>query len=171
MLKKVISIIMISISIIILFYTFEKEKENKIIIDDIIQKKGNRIYDGYIYIPKLNYKNVISINNVLDENKIYMLSDKSIINKEYGNIILSGHNNRYVFSNIYKLYVGDEVIISDFENKYSYIIYEIKYVNIKDKSVLDNVYDKKILTLITCTNNTQTRFIVKGKYNHTISHN
>lgn len=171
MLKKVISIIMISISIIILFYTLEKEKENKIIIDNIIQKKGNRIYDGYIYIPKLNYKNVISINNVLDENKIYMLSDKSIINKEYGNIILSGHNNRYVFSNIYKLYIGDEVIISDFENKYSYIIYEIKYVNVKDKSVLDNVYDKRILTLITCTNNTQTRFIVKGKYNHTISHN
>ena len=171
MLRKIISIIMISISIIILFYNYEDEKEYKEVIDNIIEDKNQSIYDGYIYIPKLNYKNVISINNVLDENKIYMLSDKSIINNDYGNIILAGHNNKYVFSNIYNLYIGDEVIISDFENKYSYIIYEIKYVNVKDKSVLDNVYDKRILTLITCTNNTQTRFIVKGKYNHTISHN
>ena len=169
MLKKVISIIMISISIIILFYSLKEEKENKIVIDDIIQKKGNRIYDGYIYIPKLNYKNVISINNVLNENKIYMLSDKSIIDKEYGNVILSGHNNKYVFSNLYKLNINDEIIISDFKNEYSYLIYEIKYINIKDKSILDNVYDKKIITLITCTNNTQTRFIVRGI--HTISHN
>ena len=171
MLKKIISIIMISISIIILFYNYEDEKVHKEIIDNIIEDKNQSIYDGYIYIPKLNYRNVISTNNVLDENKIYMLSDKSIINKEYGNVILAGHNNKYVFSNIYKLYVGDEVIISDFKNKYSYKIYEIKYINIKDNSILDNIYDKKILTLITCTNDTQTRYVVRGKLNHTISHN
>ena len=171
MLRKIISIIMISISIIILFYNYEDEKEYKEVIDNIIEDKNQSIYDGYIYIPKINYKNVISINNVLDENKIYMLSDKSIINNDYGNIILAGHNNKYVFSNIYNLYIGDEVIISDFKNEYSYIIYEIKYINIKDKTILDNVYDKKILTLITCTNNNQTRFIIRAKYNHTISHN
>jgi len=171
MLRKIISIIMICISIIILFYYYKKVNNNNKIIDNIIEEKGKRKYDGYLFIPKLNYKNVISTNNVLNDNKIYMLSNKSIINKEYGNIILSGHNNKYVFSNIYKLYIGDELIISDFNNKYSYIIYEIKYINIKDKSILDNVYDKKIITLITCTNNTQTRFIVRAKYNHIISHN
>ena len=171
MLRKIISIIMISISIIILFYNYNDLKNNKEIIDNIIEEKGKNIYDGYLYIPKLNYKNVISTNNVLDENKIYMLSNKSIINKEYGNIILSGHNNKYVFSNIYKLYINDEIILSDFKNQYSYIVYQVKYINIKDKSILDNIYDKKIITLITCTNNTQTRFIVRAKYNHTISHN
>lgn len=171
MLKKVISIIMISISIIILFYDYKDTKEQEEVIDSIIESKEKSIYDGYIYIPKLNYKNVISINNVLNENKIYMLSDKSIINKEYGNIILSGHNNKYVFSNLYKLNINDEVIINDFKNEYSYLIYEIKYINIKDKSILDNVYNKKIITLITCTNNNQTRYIVRGKYNHIISHN
>ena len=171
MLKRIISIIMIGISIIILFYNYTDLKKEKEVIDEIIEKKDKSIYDGYIYIPKLNYRNVISTNNILDQNKVYMLSDKSIINKDKGNIILAGHNNKYVFSNIYKLYIGDEIIISDFEYKYSFIIYEIKYINIKDKSILDNIYDKKIITLITCTNNTQTRFIVRGKYNHTISHN
>ena len=83
---------------------------------------------------------------------------------KYGNIILSGHNNKYVFSNLYKLYIGDEIIISDFKNEYKYKIYEIKYINIKDKYILDNIYDKKILTLITCTNNTQKRFVVRGEY-------
>ncbi|MBQ9023923.1 MAG: sortase [Bacilli bacterium] len=171
MLKRIISIIMISISIIILFYDYKKTNNNKEIIDEIIQDKGNNIYDGYIYIPKLDYKNVISKNNVLDENKVYMLSDKKLISNEYGNIILAGHNNKYVFSNIYKLSINDEIIISDFKNKYSYTVYIIKYINIKDKSVLDNIYNDKILTLITCTNNTQTRYIVQSKFNHIISHN
>ena len=171
MLKRIISIIMISISIIILFYDCNHKKQEQEKIDNIIMSKEKRIYDGYIYIPRLKYKNLISINNVLDENKIYMLSDKNIITKQYGNIILAGHNNKYVFSNLYKLSINDEIIISDFKNEYSYLIYEIKYINISDRSILDNVYDKKIITLITCTNNNQTRYIVKGKSNHIISHN
>ena len=98
-----------------------------------------------------------------------MISDKSIINKEYGNIILAGHNNKYVFSNLYKLDIGDEIILNDFTNKYIFKVYETKYINIKDKTVLDNVYNEKIITLITCTNNNQTRYVVRGY--HTISHN
>ena len=171
MLKRIISIIMISISIIILFYDYKDVNDNKEIIDNIIEDKGKGIYDGYIYITKFNYKNVISENNVLDDNKVYMLSDKKIISNKYGNIILAGHNNKYVFSNIYKLSINDEKIISDFKNEYSYTVYKTMYINIKDKSVLDNVYDSKILTLITCTNNTQTRYIVRAKFNHIILHN
>ena len=41
-------------------------------------------------------------------------------------------------------------------------------VNIKDTYVLDNEYDKKILTLITCTQDNQKRLIIKAK---NISHN
>ena len=58
--KKIISIIMISISIIILFYNYKDLKNNEEIIDNIIEEKGKNIYDGYLYIPKLNYRNVIS---------------------------------------------------------------------------------------------------------------
>ena len=162
---------MIIISIIILFYNNNQIKIEKESIDKIIETKEKSNYDGYIYIPKLDYKNVISEKNVLDENKIYMLSKKEVINKKEGNIILSGHNNKYVFSSIYKLNINDEIIISDFKKEYSYKVIETKYINIKDKSISDNVYDKKILTLITCTINNQKRYIVICKFNHTISHN
>ena len=74
-----------------------------------------------------------------------------------GNIILSGHNNKYVFHKLYKLDIGDEIIISDFNISRSYTVEKIKYVNIKDTSVFEN---KDRLTLITCTNDTQKRLVV-----------
>lgn len=175
MLKKVISIIMISISIIILFYNNKQINDMNNTIDEILEdKKINSKYDGYIYIPSLNYKQLIKkgeYDNVLNNNLVLMISDKKVINKEYGNIILAGHNNKYVFNVLYKLKENDEIIISDFKNTYSYIVYKIMTVNIKDTYILDNVYNEKILTLITCTNNNQKRFVVICKINHIISHN
>ena len=100
-----------------------------------------------------------------------MISNKETLESEYGNIILAGHNNKYVFSNLYKLNIGDEIIVGDFNYEYLFKVYDISKVNIKNKSILDNVYDKKILTLITCTSNNQIRYVVTAKYIHTISHN
>ena len=175
MLRKVISIMLIIISIIILFYDKKEISDNNQKISDIISdKRLNSIYDGYIYIPRLNYKNIISKGDekeVLDKNIVLMISNKEVINKEYGNIILAGHNNKYVFNILYDISINDEIIISDFKNTYSFTVYKIDYVNIKNKSVLDNVYDKKILTLITCTNDNQIRYFVQSKLNHIISHN
>ncbi|MBO6145553.1 MAG: sortase [Bacilli bacterium] len=164
MLKKVISIIMIFLSIIILFYNHKEIKDNQDNIDEIIDNKLTSNYDGYISFK--NNKLLIKIgtyNDVLNKNLVLMISNKDIINKEYGNIILAGHNNKYVFNNLYKLNINDEIIISDFKNKYKFIVEEKKYVNIKDKSILDNIYNDKILTLITCTNNNQIRYVVIGK--------
>ena len=164
---------MIFLSIIILFYNNKQISNAQEIIDTKLKDKNiSRRYDGYIYLPKLKYKNFISSKkDSLDENLVLMMNSKKIINKDYGNIILAGHNNKYVFSNVYKLSINDEIIISDFNREYSFIVYEIKYINIKDKTILDNIYDDKIITLITCTNDNQTRFIVRAKFNHTISHN
>ena len=174
MLKKVISIIMISISIIILFYSYRKEKEETEYINNIIEEeKLDSKYDGYIYIPRLEYKNIMKTGDysLLDENIVLMISNKIVFNKEFGNIILAGHNNKSVFSILYKLKESDEIIISDFKNTYSYTVYKIMTVNIKDTYILDNVYNDKILTLITCTNDNQKRHVVLAKYNHIISHN
>ncbi len=170
MLRKITSILLILSSLFILFYDSKKTSDYKANIDNVIKTNNiNRKYDGYIYIPSLDYKGLIKTgeyNKILDNNLVLMVSNKKIINEKYGNIVLAGHNNKYVFSKIYKLNINDEVIISDFDNTYSYIIDEIKYVNIKNKQVLDNVYDKKILTLITCTSNNQIRYVVRAKYNY-----
>ncbi len=173
MLKKIVSLILITISSFFIISNFKKVKDYDDNVDLLIEKNNiNRKYDGYISFK--NKKWLIKYgdyNEILNQNLVLMISNKETLESEYGNIILAGHNNKYVFSNLYKLNKDDEIIVSDFNYEYLFKVYDISKVNIKNKSILDNVYDKKILTLITCTSNNQIRYVVTAKYIHTISHN
>lgn len=173
MLKKIVSLIIITISSFFIINNFKEVKDYDDNVDLLIEKNNiNRKYDGYISFK--NKKWLIrygDYNKILNQNLVLMISNKETLESEYGNIILAGHNNKYVFSNLYKLNKDDEIIVSDFNYEYLFKVYDISKVNIKNKSILDNVYDKKILTLITCTSNNQIRYVVTAKYIHTISHN
>lgn len=173
MLKKIVSLILITISSFFIINNFKEVKDYDDNVDLLIEKNNiNRKYDGYISFK--NKKWLIKYgdyNEILNQNLVLMISNKETLESEYGNIILAGHNNKYVFSNLYKLNKDDEIIVSDFNYEYLFKVYDISKVNIKNKSILDNVYDKKILTLITCTSNNQIRYVVTSKYIHTISHN
>ncbi|MBO5183399.1 MAG: sortase [Bacilli bacterium] len=173
MLKKIVSLILITISSFFIINNFKEVKDYDDNVDLLIEKNNiNRKYDGYISFK--NKKWLIKYgdyNEILNQNLVLMISNKETLESEYGNIILAGHNNKYVFSNLYKLNKDDEIIVSDFNYEYLFKVYNISKVNIKNKSILDNVYDKKILTLITCTSNNQIRYVVTAKYIHTISHN
>lgn len=173
MLKKIVSLILITISSFFIINNFKEVKDYDDNVDLLIEKNNiNRKYDGYISFK--NKKWLIrygDYNEILNQNLVLMISNKETLESEYGNIILAGHNNKYVFSNLYKLNKDDEIIVSDFNYEYLFKVYDISKVNIKNKSILDNVYDKKILTLITCTSNNQIRYVVTAKYIHTISHN
>lgn len=173
MLKKIVSLILITISSFFIINNFKGVKDYDDNVDLLIEKNNiNRKYDGYISFK--NKKWLIKYgdyNEILNQNLVLMISNKETLESEYGNIILAGHNNKYVFSNLYKLNKDDEIIVSDFNYEYLFKVYDISKVNIKNKSILDNVYDKKILTLITCTSNNQIRYVVTAKYIHTISHN
>ena len=173
MLKKIVSLILITISSFFIINNFKEVKDYNNNVDLLIEKNNiNRKYDGYISFK--NKKWLIKYgdyNEILNQNLVLMISNKEKLEREYGNIILAGHNNKYVFSNLYKLNKDDEIIVSDFNYEYLFKVYDISKVNIKNKSILDNVYDKKILTLITCTSNNQIRYVVTAKYIHTISHN
>ena len=173
MLKKIVSLILITISSFFIINNFKEVKDYDDNVDLLIEKNNiNRKYDGYISFK--NKKWLIKYgdyNEILNQNLVLMISNKETLESEYGNIILAGHNNKYVFSNLYKLNKDDEMIVSDFNYEYLFKVYDISKVNIKNKSILDNVYDKKILTLITCTSNNQIRYVVTAKYIHTISHN
>lgn len=173
MLKKIVSLILITISSFFLINNFKEVKDYDDNVDLLIEKNNiNRKYDGYISFK--NKKWLIKYgdyNEILNQNLVLMISNKETLESEYGNIILAGHNNKYVFSNLYKLNKDDEIIVSDFNYEYLFKVYDISKVNIKNKSILDNAYDKKILTLITCTSNNQIRYVVTAKYIHTISHN
>ena len=173
MLKKIVSLILITISSFFIINNFKEVKDYDDNVDLLIEKNNiNRKYDGYISFK--NKKWLIKngdYNEILNQNLVLMISNKETLESKYGNIILAGHNNKYVFSNLYKLNKDDEIIVSDFNYEYLFKVYDIYKVNIKNKSILDNVYDKKILTLITCTSNNQIRYVVTAKYIHTISHN
>ena len=173
MLKKIVSLILITISSFFIINNFKEVKDYDDNVDLLIEKNNiNRKYDGYISFK--NKKWLIKYgdyNEILNQNLVLLISNKETLESEYGNIILAGHNNKYVFSNLYKLNKDDEIIVSDFNYEYLFKVYDISKVNIKNKSILDNVYDKKILTLITCTSNNQIRYVVTAKYIHTISHN
>lgn len=167
MLKNLSKILIILLSI----YLFnsdnmEYEIKRKNIDNIIIDKVKNREYDGYIYIPKLEYKGLIkhgNSNDILSSNNVLLFNNGSKIDDKFGNIVLAGHNNKYVFSILYKLSIDDRVVLSDFDNNYEFIIDSIKIVNIKDTYILDNIYDEKIITLITCTSDNQRRLIIRGK--------
>ena len=173
MLKKIVSLIIITISSFFIINNFKEVKDYDDNVDLLIEKNNiNRKYDGYISFK--NKKWLIKYgdyNEILNQNLVLMISNKETLESEYGNIILAGHNNKYVFSKLYKLNKDDEIIVSDFNYEYLFKVYDISKVNIKNKSILDNAYDKKILTLITCTSNNQIRYVVTAKYIHTISHN
>ena len=173
MLKKIVSLILITISSFFIINNFKEVKDYDDNVDLLIEKNNiNRKYDGYISFK--NKKWLIKYgdyNEILNQNLVLMISNKETLESEYGNIILAGHNNKYLFSNLYKLNKDDEIIVSDFNYEYLFKVYDISKVNIKNKSILDNAYDKKILTLITCTSNNQIRYVVTAKYIHTISHN
>lgn len=173
MLKKIVSLILITISSFFIINNFKEVKDYDDNVDLLIEKNNiNRKYDGYISFK--NKKWLIKngdYNEILNQNLVLMISNRETLESEYGNIILAGHNNKYVFSNLYKLNIDDEIIVSDFNYEYLFKVYDISKINIKNKSILDNVYDKKILTLITCTSNNQIRYVVTAKYIHTISHN
>lgn len=173
MLKKIVSLILITISSFFIINNFKEVKDYNNNVDLLIEKNNiNRKYDGYISFK--NKKWLIKYgdyNEILNQNLVLMISNKETLESEYGNIILAGHNNKYVFSNLYKLNKDDEIIVSDFNCEYLFKVYDISKVNIKNKSILDNAYDKKTLTLITCTSNNQIRYVVTAKYIHTISHN
>lgn len=172
LLKKLYKILVIVLTIYLLhFDNLEYEIKMEDIDNIIINKIGNKKYDGYIYIPKFDYKCLIrsgNDNEVLSSNDVLLFDNGSKIDDEFGNTVLAGHNNKMVFSILYKLSKDDDIILNTFDNNYRFIIYDIKVVNIKDTYVLDNVYDKKMVTLITCTKDNQKRLIIHGEID---SHN
>lgn len=172
MLRKIISIIFICSAVFILIYDIKDVKDYEKKVDSILENDSvKRKYEGYIsYLDKKLLIKTGDNNEVLDSNLVLMMNSKELIKNKTGNIVLAGHNNKYVFSSLYNLKENDQVILSDFDNDYIYNVYKREYINIKDKEVLDNVYDKKILTLITCTSNNQIRYIIICKFDHMVPH-
>ena len=125
MLKKMVKIVLILSSFIFLIpVTTELKQKEK--IDNISISKEKELYKGYIYIPKFDYKNVIKKDpSALDENLVLMTNFSDEL--DGSNIVLAGHNNRYVFNKLYYLNIGDEILISNESKDYKYVVDKIPF--------------------------------------------
>lgn len=85
---------------------------------------------------------------------------------EIGNFCITGHNYKKdnMFYNLIDLEVGDEFYLLDNKNgKYTYTIYDIYKVKPQNTNSLEqDTGGKRIVTLITCVNYSDTRLIIQA---------
>lgn len=160
---KIIGIVIILIGIFILIsQNIENLYETKTkfnVVNTMEYKNINNEHVGYIEIPRINIKKEIkygSSKNILDENYVGILNGKTL---ENNNIVLAGHNIKTVFYKIRKLKKDDIAILNTNKNKKYYKVKDIRVIN---KNEFKYFYDteKKLLTLVTCTNNNNKRLLV-----------
>ena len=121
---------------------------------------------GIITIPKLNLCYPI-FSQLSEKNlKVSPCRFSGSIPQEFGNICIAGHNydNNKFFSNLSKMNVGDEIILSDiFGRHFSYFVSSVYEVENNDFSIVYPSRKKiKELTLLTCNNKNKKRFVVRA---------
>lgn len=146
-----------------MLFLIKKEIENNNI--DYHNKVISKIYDnhninkeylGYIEIPNYNIKRLIKkgvSNKLLDNNYVGMMDTKNNL------ILLAGHNIKLVFKNIHNMQKGDLITLY-LNYKTIYKVIETKEIMINDYSILNMKYKDETLMLMTCTNDSNKRFIV-----------
>ncbi len=187
--KKVFKIqFSISITIIIIsvfcciFYIYSLKNNEKIsknlignyniyrLYSDIEEKENQESTEsnifGIIEIPKINIYYTIFSNLTEDNLKISPCKFYGGTLKDNTNICIAGHNynNDMFFSKINLLQLDDEIYIYDNAGeKYTYFVTENYEVKEDDLSpILDYNKNQKNLTLITCNNLNNNRYIIKA---------
>lgn len=131
--------------------------------------------DGYLIIPKIGlFKSIHLVTDSDPASGTYFydlselgygvghLENTSWGTTEGGRTVLVGHTPGG-FEDIVKLVVGDVIIISMGENYYELTITDKQYVNKEDGSVIYSPPSAYEVVLITCTDNPDTRLIIKAQ--------
>lgn len=123
---------------------------------------------GILEIPALNIKYAI----VQGTEQINMRAAvghmlEGVDAGQEGNCILAAHRGGYYgtfFKNINKLNNGDVIYVTDLNNnKYTYQVYEQKWIGPEDWDELNPVPGEKTLTLLSCEENGELRIIVRAR--------
>lgn len=163
----------------------EINQETKDIEDNIVKSDNNKkekkkypraevikTYNGYkvtakLEIPAINLKTYVLENYSTSALNVSVTKFWGADPNKEGNFCIAGHNfiRKNMFRNLKKLNEGDELYILDnYIGKVEYEIYNIYKVDPKDTSCLSQKTNgKKEVTLITCTNDSKKRIIVKAR--------
>ena len=144
----------------------QQEDKNTITTGKLTDAKGNQ-YDivGVVNIPKINCKYPILAETTDTLLKVSVCKFWGSNPNEVGNLCIVGHNykNSKFFSKVPSMVVGDIVEITDLSGKtLKYQAYDIYTVDPSDTRCTSQLTQgKKEVTLITCTNDTKQRVVVK----------
>lgn len=172
--KKIISLVILIIGLFFYltkgYYKEEIIINNKTVFEEIYQgetvKEDNTIpnnYLGYLIIDSLNIKNLIlngTNDAVLNKNVVGVHKASANLDDLFGNIILAGHNNKYVFHNLSKIKFDTEIKLITKTSCYRFRVIDIKIYPNDDYSYYKTIDNKKVLTLITCYGNNSYRLVV-----------
>ena len=152
--------------------TTSKKKKTKY----ITASNGKRYPSvGRIEIPKIGVNYAIlaqaSGDKLVDWLKISPVMFWGVYPNEIGNCSIAGHNyrNKRFFSKVPTLEIGDRIRITDAEGKkINYTVfdkYEVKPSNTECIEDVPGKENKRIVTIITCTNDSKKRVIVQAEAN------
>ncbi len=130
---------------------------------------NNFVMIGYIEIPKIGKKLPILEKETiasLEQSVAVRYPDNPKLN-EVGNVVIAGHNyrNGQFFSNLKNVATGDIIKITDTNGKtLTYTVYEKYETTPEDVAYITrDVGDNIEVTLVTCTDDSNARIIVKAR--------
>ena len=154
--------------------TVEQQEPNEVqtVTKIYPQEEIIKEYKGYdvcakIEIPAIELETYVLKNYSTQALNISVTKFWGVNPNEIGNFCVAGHNfiNENMFRNLKKLNIGDKLMLTDNTiGKIEYEIFDIYTVIPEDTSCLFPVIDgKREITLITCTNDSSKRIIVKAR--------
>jgi len=115
----------------------------------------------YLSIPKLKITDATVTIGSMDLNKSLIQYPQTALPGQLGNTVIFGHstlsqffsskNYLTIFSTLYKLEQGDEIYLKYDKSTYKYVVEEMFEVQPTNLSVLEQRFDDRTLTLITCS--------------------
>ena len=142
-------------------------KEKKYIKEDVtLEYKGYTVISK-LEIPKIDLETYVLEKYLEETLNISVVKFYGANPNEVGNFCIAGHNfkNKNMFKNLKKLSVGDNLFIIDNDiGRVEYEIFDIYKVSPNDVACLSQETNgKREVTLITCTNDSKERIIVKAR--------
>lgn len=137
---------------------------------NVIKEKIAKEYKGYVVSAKLEIPKIKLDTYVLDEKSeeaMWVCPTKYYGPKpnEVGNYCIAAHNydKENMFNHIIDLKIGDKIYLTDNENgKNEYIVYDIYKTEPENTMPLMQTTEKTEITLITCSDYSSKRIIVKA---------
>lgn len=172
--KKIIigiSILVLIVAVLMLFFLKNDEKEENVVENNVIETNTTleNTYEGYNVLGKIKIEEFGVEQYILDSTSDDAL-EKGVIRlyggtlNNYGNFCIAGHNKEGVFAKLEEMEVGDNFTVIEKDLKETtYEVKEIYTVEADDLKCLLQNEEKIEITLITCNNASTTRLIVKAE--------